>query len=326
MGWALPALAAAVFLWALAGLFEAPADAAWGGGVLYAANLRSSTVSAIDVVSGQVLAEWAVAENPHELVRVSEQLYVSNYRSDRVTTLSLGAAGSWETQTEPLPHGIAVDGAGAVWYTSGGRGAAGTIQRLGAEGPDVSIVVGEQPHALVIDAARERAYVAVAGTGEVVAVDLRARAEVRRRFVGAVAESVALSEDGARLAVVAADANAVTLLDAETLAIEWRVGVPGRPVRTVFAGGTLLVSLSTSASVAVIDPDAGSVEAVIAVGLLPDGIAVDRSGRYGYVANAGSRSISVVDVRRREVVGELPAGAGVSGLIWGPPPVMDLHS
>jgi len=64
----------------------------------------------------------------------------------------------------------------------------------------------------------------------------------------------------------------------------------------------------------------------IAMEQLPDGIAVEPSGRYGYVANTDSQTISVVDLGRFEVVAELPTKVGMSGLIWRTTPVVALRS
>ena len=205
-------------------------------------------------------------------------------------------------------------------------GEEGAVHRLSVGGSAVSIAVGQQPHALVIDTALDRAYVAVAWSDEVVAVDLQTRVTVGRQLVGALTESVALSPDGARVAVAAADANMVTLLDAETLAVEARVEVPGRPVCATFTGRMLFVSLGNAASLAAIDPATETVEAVIAVGQLPDGTVVEPSGRYDYIANADSQTISVVDLGRLEVVAELPTEVGMSGLIWRTAPIVALRS
>lgn len=283
-------------------------------GWLYVANLRSATVSAIDLESSARVAEWPVAANPHEFAMDGQTLYLSHYRADRVTALALPKGGiARQIITPPRPHGVAVDGTGRVWITTATDG---SIHRLSDQEADRRIAVGETPHALVIDPRRDRAYVAVAGAGEVAAVDLAAGAVLARQAVGAVAEAIALSADGRRLAVASAGTNTVTVLDADPLTARLQISTPGRPVRVAFAGSWLLASLTDREAVAVTDSESGEIAALISVGRLPDGIAVDAAQRFAFVANTGDDSVSVIDLERLTMIGALPTGDGPSGIVW----------
>ena len=282
-------------------------------GVLYVANLRSSTVTALDVASGEILARWPVAANPHEFALADQTLYVSNYRSDQLTALERGP--EWhrvERATAVRPHGVALDSQGRVWYTS----ADGAIHAIAGAGMEVSIRVGETPHAIAIDPQTDRAYVAVAGDGEVAAVDLRTQRVVARRWVGAVAESVAVSRDGGTVVVAAAEAESVSALNGDDLSLRFAAALPGRPVHVALTEESVLVSLAGRDAVAILDRRSGARQAVLDVGRLPDGIAVDGDERFAYVAAAGSNHIAVIDLEQRAVVGWLPADDGPSGVLW----------
>lgn len=284
------------------------------GGLLYVANLRSSEVTAVDVSRGTIVARWAMAVNPHEFAAAGSRLYVSNYRSAQISTIALDAdIHDWDgvrTQAAggPRPHGLDLDAAGVAWWTT----ADGWLRSAAGE----TIAVGAVPHALVIDRARELAYVAEAGAGTVAQVALGAQRVRRRAAAGALVESVALDGSGETLLAAAADGGRVTAFAAADLSERWRTSLAGRPVRVLVAGDRVLVSLALSGKLAILDLATGAVLSMVPVGLLPDGIAVEASGRYASVASAGSDRVVVVALAAGTVVGELPAGEGPSGLLW----------
>ena len=310
-------LVALAALLIVAGLLAPASGAASGAGSggpagwLYVANLRSDTLIAIDVAAGVVRDRWPMAASPNEVARTdSGRVWVSNYFSEHLSELD-PASGAIQTRpTTPRPHGLALDGAGAVWYTAAG----GTIAALGSA---TAIAVGDTPHALAIDTTRGRAYVAVARSGTIVAVDLVASAVVAEATVGAITESLALSPDGGTLVAAAADAGVIALFDAPALRERVRVTVDSRPVRVALTPTLVLASLANGEVAIFARPDLRPLGRV-AVGRLPDGIAVDAAARFAYVSNAGEASISVIDLARLAVVATLPADDGPSGIVWTP--------
>jgi len=84
------------------------------------------------------------------------------------------------------------------------------------------------------------------------------------------------------------------------------------------------VSNQSSGTVSMIDAGAGAaclsgsppcVVETLNVGLSPAGVAVNREGTRAYVANQGSGTVSVIDVRSRRVVDSISVGAGTQP--WG---------
>ncbi|PZC41743.1 MAG: DNA-binding beta-propeller fold protein YncE [Chloroflexi bacterium] len=280
--------------------------------MLFVANLRSSDVTLVDVASATVIGRWETPGNPHEFAYDGDRIFWSNYRSRQISTLWRAGGGPAVTQPAggPRAHGLAVDGAGVLWWTT----ADGYLRSSGG----AAIRVGATPHAVAIDAATGRAYVAEAGDGAIAVVDLETERVRDRAPAGALAESIALDASGTRVVVAAADAGRVTLFAAESLEERWRVALTGRPVRVVIAGERVLVSLALSGELAVLNLADGALIARVAVGRLPDGIATDGSGRYAFVATAGDGAVTIVEVARGTVVGALPAGEGPSGLLWRP--------
>ena len=288
----------------------ATAGPAAADGVLFVANLRSSEVSLVDVASGREIGRWPTPSNPHEFASDGEAVHWSNYRSDGVSTLrrSLGSSPTTRSARGPRPHGIALDGQGRLWWST----ADGVLH----SSDGAAITVGAVPHALVIDQERGQAFLADAANGAVVQVDLAEQTVVGRAPAGALAESLALTAAGDQVIVAAAEAGRVTAFTTDGLQARWRTALAGRPVRVVVAGDQVLVSLAFAGELAILALDDGSVLGRLAVGELPDGIAVDGSGRFAFVAAVGSDQVTIVDLDDTAVIGTLPSGGGPSGVLW----------
>ena len=138
------------------------------------------------------------------------------------------------------------------------------------------------------------------------------RASERRCTCG----SVALSPNGQTVAVAAAGANAISVLETESLNERFRVIVPGRPVRVTYAPDLLLVSLSDRGALAVLDLDSGVLQDLIPVGRLPDGVALDDSGKIAYVTAASSDLVAVIDQEQRQVVRTLAVAGEPATVVW----------
>jgi len=74
----------------------------------------------------------------------------------------------------------------------------------------------------------------------------------------------------------------------------------------------LFVVSADSNSLSIIELSTGTVEAVH-VGVRPNSVAIDRTGKFAYVVNFLGSSVSVIDLRTRTViknigVGEFPVG------------------
>ena len=147
---------------------------------------------------------------------------------------------------------------------------------------------------------------AVARDAAIVVVDLRTQRIVCRVPVGAFPEAIALSAYG----------RSLTVLDTATLEPRMTVARPGRPVRAAFAGAWILASLQDRGRVAMIDRVTGALRALIPVGPLPDGIAVDDAQQFAYIAVTDAGQIAILDLERMAVTCTLPAGAGPSVLRW----------
>jgi YVTN family beta-propeller protein len=79
------------------------------------------------------------------------------------------------------------------------------------------------------------------------------------------------------------------------------------------------IANGNSNTVSVIDTATNKVVATVAVGSVPDGIAVTPDGKHVYVANASADTVSVIDTATNTVVGlPIPVGTLPVGVAFTP--------
>jgi YVTN family beta-propeller protein len=71
-------------------------------------------------------------------------------------------------------------------------------------------------------------------------------------------------------------------------------------------------------AVAVIDTASQNIVGVIGTGGRPEGLAVSLQGRYGYIANAASDQVHIVDTPARAVIANIPLAPGPSAVVLNP--------
>ena len=189
-----------------------------------------------------------------------------------------------------------------------------------------SITVGTAPDGLGVDGTRQTLYVANSGDGTVSVVDVRHcragdTAGCRQRAVtakvGNAPADVAIDSARATAYVSDTGANSLSVLDLRHChagdvsgcnAAPASVSVGSLPAQPAFDPDTLTVyvTLLGEGKVAVVDArrcfaadhdGCSQPEAKVSVGLLPSGITVVSGTRTAYVANDGSGTVSVLDLR-----------------------------
>ena len=143
------------------------------------------------------------------------------------------------------------------------------------------------------------------------------KAETAKAQVGYRPYALALSPDGATLAVSNWGDQSVSLLDPTTLQSKSVIPVGSHPNELAYAkDGRLFVANSGSNTVSVIK-DGKVTESIRTtldprdpVGSTPDALAISPSGRTLYVANADNNDVAVVDISGGDsrVVGFIPTG------------------
>ncbi len=132
--------------------------------------------------------------------------------------------------------------------------------------------------------------------------------------------AIAITADGATLAVANPDSNSVTLIDtaARTVRAELTVGVDPRSVAIAPDGQTAYVACQGSDGLIVIDLVEEAVVATVAVGDRPAGVAVSPEGRFIAVAELGDDRVRLVDSTALATLALLPVGNRPHGLAFTP--------
>jgi len=119
-------------------------------------------------------------------------------------------------------------------------------------------------------------------------------------------EHLAVSSDGAWLAVSDATAGNVVLLDGSASAVKKTVALKGTPRGVVWHNGLLYVAEYDAGTVAEVDPVSGSVKRRIAVGPKPWGLAVSPASGILMVAEFGLSQLIAVDLASGKETGRVP--------------------
>ena len=140
---------------------------------------------------------------------------------------------------------------------------------------------------------------------------------VNRKYLSPI--NLAVSKDGKRLYVVAQEANALLVVNAESHKVMNKIGVGNLPHSVVLSsnGQKAYVSNQWSDNVSVIDLAASKVIDTLKTGNGPAGLSLSADGKFLYVVDSYSSNISVIDLsngeeRKRFDAGNNPTGAQLS--------------
>jgi YVTN family beta-propeller protein len=132
--------------------------------------------------------------------------------------------------------------------------------------------------------------------------------------------NLTVSSDGKRLYVVAQEANALLVVDAEKLSVLKKIGVGVQPHSVILSqdGNKAYVSNEWSDNISVIDLDLMAVTDTLKTGNGPAGLALSADGRSLYVVNSYSSDISIIDLISGEEIKRLAAGNNPTGIKLSP--------
>lgn len=187
----------------------------------------------------------------------------------------------------------------------------GTISLLDAiELVELELIqVGNAPIAMAVASDATQLYLICSpkAGGELVVIDLQSRQKVRSVPIGTELSDIARKGDFFYIADTVK--NMVHVVDAQTLSIDEQIPVGAKPIALVASPERdfVYVANALDGTVSIIDTISRRVEKTITVGSQPKGLAVDGNyvdGDVVYVTNSGARSISVLDVAKRKVIGD----------------------
>lgn len=186
------------------------------------------------------------------------------------------------------------------------------------------IPTGAYPHGLRLGPDWSQLYVANVEDGSVSVIDTRTLAEVARIPVGAAPVQVAFTPAGDRVYVSLRDEDRVAVIDTASREVTGRIDVGPGPIQLVVTPDgrqVLVANQGTEAvpndTVSVINTATGAVSRTLTTGPGAHGVAASADGAFVFVTNTAGDSVSIIDTRRQEVVGSVPVGDGPNGIAYG---------
>lgn len=159
------------------------------------------------------------------------------------------------------------------------------------------------------------------GEDSVSFVDLETGRELGRQETGPNPHEVALSPDGRQVAVVSYGGSSIDVFDVSTRAAVRRIdlGANTAPHGIVWlADGRIVATTEGSDALVLISPDLQSVSALSTGQEGSHMVAVSPVAERAYVANMGSKSVTVIDLRAGTKLRDIPAGNQPEGIALTP--------
>lgn len=281
----------------------------------YVANLGSNNVSVIDTGTSGIVAMIPVGDNPNGLAATLDGrlVYVTNFLSDDVSVIDTRSNTVIATVSVGSgPVGIAVTPNGTAAYVTNRGSNTVSVIDVARNVVTATIGVGSGPDAIAIVPSGAAAYVTNSFSkmpGTVSVIDTASNAVTAIIEVGRNPNRVAITPDGAFAYVTNFRSWNVSVIDTAAGAVTTTIPLFGRPSGVaVNPNGAELYLVTLGGRVELIDTDTNALEADVAVGDSPYGIATTRDGRLAYVANFGAGSVSVIDLGAESATTNVPVG------------------
>lgn len=243
------------------------------------ANFGDNKVEVFNTFSGAFLPPISVGSKPRDLALTPDRqsLFVSNSASPSISIIDIGSLKL--TGTIPLP-------------------------------------VGSSPYGIAFTPEGATAYVANFGTpGGVFAIDVPTQTIKTTIPVGDSPIKVTISPDGMRVFVTNLDGNSLSIIDTLTNTVEKTVPLPS-PVAVATSPNGRFIYVTTNVfadtgTLTVLNSLDYSVDKTLTVGNLPVALTICPTGRFLFVANAGSTFVSQVSTVDNSVMQNVPSAQGI---------------
>jgi len=290
---------------------------------LLVANKNGNSLYVVDATSLSVTDSVATGAGPHEVAAAPEarRAYVANYAAGTISVINVDGGTEedrWAVDSYSRLHGIAVGPAEEhVYVTAEAQqavleidAASGTVDRAFETGQDAT-------HMLAVTSDGASLFATSIGSGTASKINLDTGELVTHTETGAGAEGVAVTPNDEAVWVTNRADDTVSILDAASASVVDSLAVPGFPIRVAFSpdGEHALVTAPRAGEAALYDAPERQLLTRLDVGAKPIGVLVPTNDR-GYVANAGSGTVSVVDLATQSVVDTIRAGRGPDGMAY----------
>lgn len=308
------------------------------GPLVLVAQKAAATVMIIDPATKATLATLPTGTGPHEIAVApgARRAVVANYGDkgapgSTLTVIDLDArkvARTVDLGEHRRPHGLAFLPSGELLVTVE-QSQAVLVVDIDA-GKVVRVIKTDQQgtHMVVASPDGRRAYTTNIPAGSVSLLDVVAGKVVKTEKVAPMVEGIAVTPDGKHLYVGSNEADSVTVLDATTLAKVATIPGAGVPIRVAASrdGKRVVVTNANGGKLQLVDAARREVVGVIefpadpktlpegAPSLVPIGTVITPDGKTAYVSLMVAGKVAVVDLEKKKILEQLPAGEGPDGI------------
>lgn len=297
-------------------------------GTIVVTNKSTSTVSIIDLASGQALATLPTGNNPHEIVLSANgrTAVITDYGTGNSPTLTvIDVPGRQVTRTIPLgqytrPHGIAwLPGDSLVAVTS--EASQHVVIVHVASGAIRKAIPTQKAgsHMVAVTADGTRGWTGDMGSHTVTELDLVNGTYVRSITVPNTPEAINVTPDGSEVWVGSNATGKVSVVNTATGAVTTAAEGVSWPYRVLFTPDVKTVVLPDMRNhdVRFVDRATHNELSRIALpGAGPQGVIMTPDGRYLLESLSTQARVVVIDMRTRTVAGYIPAGATPDGVAY----------
>ncbi|GHD81969.1 cytochrome D1 domain-containing protein [Vogesella fluminis] len=306
-------------------------------GTVFTANERGNSISRITLADGNVTTipleisphNVQVSADGQRLLAVGMNIHAGHHGSGQsagelqVFDLPLGSKPAFVLPVAGHPGHVVTDHTGKLAFVTDAGNNAVQVYDLTSKSQIGSIRTGSYPHGLRLSPDGSSLYVANVKSDSVSVIDVPSLKETGRIAVGKAPVQVGFSADGKQAYVSLSAENALGLIDTASRKLTGKVKVGRNPIQMYATpdGGKVFVANQGSSKqpdnrVSVVDPVAGKAIAEVQTGDGAHGVTISSDGRYVFVSNIESGTMSVIDSRSHGVAGTYKVGAGPNGISY----------
>jgi YVTN family beta-propeller protein/uncharacterized repeat protein (TIGR03803 family) len=292
------------------------------GPFAYVANNSSSTVSVINIPTGQVVnsilvgsGPWGAAISPDQT-----QVYVSNSQSNSVSVVNAASGGvvaNIPVGSSPLGVAFTPDGTAAYVVNSASNNV--SVINTASQTVTATVTVQSSPLgvAMAVTSVGTFAYVTNSGSNSVSVIAVGSNPVVVQTIpVGTGPSGVAVTPNSSLAYVSNAGSNTVSVISVATNTVTATIPVGTSPLGVAFTPDSNFAYVANSASntVSVIYTANGAVVATVAGFNEPNQVALTADGTSAYVTNENANTASVITTASNTVTGTVAVGGAPIGV------------
>jgi DNA-binding beta-propeller fold protein YncE len=296
-------------------------------GTVIVLNKSAATATFIDLATASIVATAPTGQGPHELIVSGDGTFAVGTDYGGGNSLSVfDVATGTRSAVHRLggytrPHGIAfLPGDSLVAVTAEAEGAVIVVRVSDGEIVQVLETEAAGSHMVGVTADGETMWTGDIGSNSVTELS-RSRGRVRALSAPAQPEAVNVTRDGSRVFAGSNTTGRVTVFhtaDGSSETIAEGFGWPYRMFLTP-DDSQLIVPDLRGEVLRFFDLDSyEELGSIPFAGQGPQGLTLHPDGRHLFLALSAAGKVAIVDIERRQVVGELPAGSRPDGIGYSP--------